>query len=341
MAVRITAKELMLCPPDKQTTSIVEELLRTNRGRPSLLCGFPGSGKSTLAHQLAVAVAHGEPFLGRETTPGHVVYWSNEDSLFDLREDFMRLGMTEDTSISFQRPDPNGRNFTALGDTLLSCPDTRLVIIETLADFLQVKDITNNDDCRNGLQSFCDMIIAPNPDCSFLMLHHFNKSDVGSGLASAKILGATALAGLTDTKIYLRQVSDDDRRRIIHTEVRKGRNIESTYLEFDPETLRATLGSTVRDESILHRKETKALAQFECDTTIMQTIFANQYSSKWEIVKLVGGNAQNVGVRIDQMMQSGLIHYKLGGDKGNAKLLYIPIPSYDSTSPFQSAKTLQ
>src|SRR6516225_7723407 len=61
--------------PRSNSEWVVEDLLRTNRKRCSLLCGDPEAGKSTLARQLAAAVAQGKPFLGRQTLKGKILYW--------------------------------------------------------------------------------------------------------------------------------------------------------------------------------------------------------------------------------------------------------------------------
>lgn len=324
MATRYTAKELTLLPPTNPSDWIVEGIFRTNRKRPSLLCGFPEAGKSTLAHQLAVAVAHGTSFLGRSTEQGYVVYWKNEDSEQDVAEDFRKAGMTQDTSLSILLPSPGDNNFRELNAELELYPETKLVIIETLSDFLQVQDITSNDDCRTGLQRFYDTIMKPHPDCVYVMLHHFNKSDMKGDLSITRILGGTTIAGGTDSKIYLSQVSDSDSRRTIHAATRKGKSIEPTYLVFDPATLTSTLGDTVKQESITNRSIVKTQKLLDVDAKIQQMIYEHPGTSKWQLVASVGGNSMDTGRHIEEMIQSGLIIAKQGGGKGSPQRLYLP-----------------
>src|SRR5260370_19369433 len=124
---------------------IVDSLLRTNRKRISLLCGSPHAGKSTLSRQLAVAVVHGEPFLGRTTLKSTVAYWQTEESEDDAREDFLKSGMTlDDLNFKILHPEPPESNLKKLNDALTENPDIRLVIIETLDDFLHMYDLDNN-----------------------------------------------------------------------------------------------------------------------------------------------------------------------------------------------------
>ena len=106
MATSFTAQELFNLPEPSPSNWIVEGILRSNRGRPSLLCGFPESGKSTLSNQLAVAVANGTPFLDRATQQGHVILWKNEDSAPDIAADLRRAGLTASSDLSIVLPNP-------------------------------------------------------------------------------------------------------------------------------------------------------------------------------------------------------------------------------------------
>jgi len=334
MALQFTAKELIALPPTNPANWIVEGLLRTKRRRPSLLCGFPEAGKSTVAHQLALAVANGVPFLDRKTTQGHVIYWKNEDSQQDVAEDLRRAGLSTNSNLLILLPEPEDRNLDVLASALRQNPSTKLVIVETLADFLNIPDITNNDDCRTALQNFCNLVMQSNPDCAFLLLHHFNKSNLNAELSGTKILGATVISGFTDAKIYLRQISDEDSRRVIHATARKGVGIVPTYLDFDPETLTATLGTTVRDEAIATRQVAKTKRIMDLDSRIQQLVSENPGLSKWVIVSMVGGNGQRVGKHLEGMIHAGFIVTKSGGEKGNAQLLYLP----DEESPIDREK---
>jgi hypothetical protein len=322
MAKTYSAAQLLALPPAPQSDWVVVNLLRTGRRRPSLLCGYPGAGKSTLAHQLALAVGNGVPFLNRATSHGHVILWLNEDSAEDVSEDLQRAGLTADTKLTISLPQYGDNNFDVLKRALNDHPDTRLVIIETLADFLNVEDISNNDDTRRGMQQFCDFIMADHQQTSFLMLHHFNKSSAESELAITKILGGTAIAALSDARIYLRLASDDDPRRIIHAEARKGVGIEKTYLHFDPETLTAELGQTLAGERAAIRESAQQEKQIQLDAEIIKTVKAHPGISKGEVVNAVKGNAQKVNRTIDELIDMKTIFCKLGGEKGNAKLLY-------------------
>src|SRR5437870_6341017 len=127
------------------STWIVDGLLRTNRQRVSLLCGSPHAGKSTIARQLAIAVAHGTPFLGRATTKSKVLYWQSEETIEDAKEDFTRSGMrsTDDDGLVIMHPEPKEDRLKQLSVVLVEDQDIRLVVIETLDDFLQMDDLSD------------------------------------------------------------------------------------------------------------------------------------------------------------------------------------------------------
>jgi len=171
--------ELYSLPP-APSTWIVDRLLRTNRQRVSLICGVPHSGKSTLARQLAIAVAHGEHFLGRTTTQSKVLYWQSEETEEDTQEDFAGSGMlpTDDANLVIAHPEPYDDHLKELDKALTENQDIRLVIIETLDDFLQMGDLSDNPDARRAFERFdAEVVHKHRGRCCFVILHHFKKSD--------------------------------------------------------------------------------------------------------------------------------------------------------------------
>jgi hypothetical protein len=316
-------------------TWVVNNLLRTNRKRISLLCGSPHAGKSTIARQLALAVVHGEPFLGRETQRSKVAYWQSEETEQDAYEDFFKSGMKPDDNIVILHSTEN--NHEELNTLLCKDPDIRLVVIETLDDFLQMDDLGKNPDARRAFEKFDAEIVAKHaPRCSFLALHHFKKSDEQRGSSLHKILGATVIAGKTDCKIYVRQVNDNDPRRILSVQTRKGLPIEPTYLIFNEETTSVTLGQTLAEERAESRKAFVSMNQTELRNRCIEVVAQNQGLTKTECCKRVGGHRNSVAKMYDTLIADGAIVPQIGGMTGTALLLYLkgqepitkPIPAY-------------
>jgi hypothetical protein len=300
---------------------VVDNLLRTNLKRISLLCGSPHAGKSTLARQLALAVVHGESFLGRTTLKSKVAYWQSEETAQDAYEDFFKSGMKPDDNIAILHSEKD--NHKELNTLLCDDPGIRLVIIETLDDFLQIDDVLNNTSARKSFEKFDAEIVEKHASCSFLALHHFKKSDEQKGSSLHKILGATVIGGKTDCKIYVRQVSDRDPRRIISVQTRKGLPIEPTYLVFNEDTTSVTLGQTLAEERQESKKAIFSMNQMELRTRCIQAVAQEQGLAKMEYCERVGGNRNTVKGMFENIINDGDLVQQVGGKTGTALLLYI------------------
>ena len=185
-------------------------------------------------------------------------------------------------------PESNDNNAQVLVQGLTE-HDSRLCIVETLADFMPDSELEKSKEMRDALSRFSENIMVHFPDTAFLLLAHFNKSTSKDGLALTRINGSTFIPAGTDAKIYLEQVSDTDHRRVLHATVRKGQRIEPTYLEFDAQTLTSTLGTKVKDESQDKKEKAKLQKLTELDAKIGQALIETPGIPKMEVVKAVGG----------------------------------------------------
>ncbi len=306
---------------------IVEQLLRTNRKRISLLCGSPHAGKSTVARQLAIAVAQGKPFLGRETLKSKVAYWQSEETTEDAAEDFAKSGMTQDDPLVILHPSPGDNNLKELDKVLSedSDPngDIRLVILETLDDFLQMDDLSDNPSARRAFEKFDNEVVSKHKGVMFIAIHHFKKSDEQHGSSLAKILGATVIAGKTDCKIYLRQVGEGDGRRIVSAQTRKGIPIEPTYLDFDEATQTSTLGQTLADERADAKKMSLSLTHAELRNRCIEVVATNPGLTQRAACEKVGGKTKSANDMLKALIDGGVIVPQLGGATKTANLLYL------------------
>jgi hypothetical protein len=89
----------LLAEPDEVLRWLVNGLLLL--GGTSLLVSKPKVGKSTLVRDLALCVGCGLRFLGREVTPGAVLYVALEDKRAELRRAFRAMGAGDDDPIEF------------------------------------------------------------------------------------------------------------------------------------------------------------------------------------------------------------------------------------------------
>jgi hypothetical protein len=321
----LTPKDLAVSSstPD-HSVWIVELLLRTNRQRISLLCGSPHAGKSTVARQLAIAVAQGKPFLGRETMRSKVAYWQSEETTEDAAEDFEKSGMTQDDPVVILQPSPADNHLQELDKVLSEDKDIRLVIIETLDDFLQMDDLSDNPAARRAFERFDREVVSKHKErVSFVAIHHFKKSDEQRGSSLTKILGATVIAGKTDCKIYLRQVGEGDGRRVVSAQTRKGIPIEPTYLVFDETTQTSTLGQTLADERADSKKMSLSLTHAELRNRCIEIVAQNSGLTKQDARDRVGGKTATATAMLNTLIDEGIIVPQLGGKTGTAHLLYI------------------
>jgi hypothetical protein len=318
----VTAGELMQQPQHTQKF-IVDGLLRLGRRRPSLLLGKPESGKSTLAMQLAVAVTKGLPFLGRNTQRSEVLYWSSEETDVDLATALRVHGYNPETDERLFFNTNQEEPMKYLDAVLSEYPEIRLVMIETLDDFLNVQDLKENSHVRRAFEKFDASIIRKHAHrASFLALHHLKKRETDS--AGDAILGATVLRGRTDAKLYLKQMSDDDPRRIFHATVRMGAGIPQTVLDFNPTTLTSTLGVKLADE----RKQSAVKTDEKILADITEFFIHHPKATfEKECLPALSGNSDRTRRVFRDALRKGLFKQSGTGKKGDPYVYEVaPIP---------------
>jgi len=316
MSKTLTLRDLNNLPREKREW-VVALLIRPGK-RPSIICGSPEAGKSTIAIQLSKATARGEDFLGRKTTQGRVIYWQSEEDEQDAAEDFLP-GVSLDDPIVIIHPSPSDNNLTELAKNLRKYPDTRLCIIETLMDFFKSEDIDAGPETNKKFTKL-EGLMGLYPQCAFVLLHWFKKSDSQhTGLAIHKMLGSTVIAGKTSTKIFLREVSDSDHRRVIQVRTRKGKSIEETYLNWDEATKTSTLGMTVAQEKVERKVVVGEQSITARRTKLLAAVVANEGKATDVICAEAGGSKTDNLVELAKLENDGKIYSrKRQGPKKNA-----------------------
>jgi hypothetical protein len=116
-------------------------------GGLSSLAAKPKMGKSSLSRAEAVAIAKGEPFLGRQTVRGESILFSLEDPGFHVDNCLEGLGYDGKTDekiyIIDRLPASVDESISALDDLLKTLPNVVLVVIDTLAKFIHVPDLND------------------------------------------------------------------------------------------------------------------------------------------------------------------------------------------------------
>lgn len=257
----VTIRDL-LNEPESNDEYLVEGLLSANG--ISLVAAKPKTGKSTLIRQLALAIATGSDFLGRQTKQGAVVYLSLEDRRQDVRRHFINMGATGDENIKIFAEMAPMDGINLLRKTAEN-EKPALIVIDTMARLARIRDLNDYSQSTSGLEPF--LALSREVGCHVCLLHHAKKGD-SKGLDS--VLGSTGLTGSVDTIITLQR---SEEYRTITSIQRDGNDISETVLHFDPETKITTLGES-RDTTEINKIQKNILDYLanQCESIDERTI---------------------------------------------------------------------
>lgn len=178
----------------------------------SMLASPPKYGKSWMMLDLGICVASGQPFLGRSTQSGRVLYLALEDSRRRLRERANRLLASEtapaNLDLQIRARTLDDGLLEQMHQYMLDNPDTVLIIIDTFAR-VRGKSASeysyNNDYFQMGrLKKFADY-----HHVALLLVHHLRKlRDEGDPFN--QISGTNGIFGALDTAMVLTRDKRDD-----------------------------------------------------------------------------------------------------------------------------------
>ena len=237
----LTPLKELLNEPDIDLKFLVQDVL------PS--CGFsivgakPKVGKSTFARQLSLCVSLGEPFLGKDTIKGSVIYLALEELRGQVKSHFKMMGAIGEEEISshISRVPKNAMNQLY---KIAKEKKPALIIIDPLFRFVRIKDTNDYGGVTAALEPFVAM--ARELNTHIMLVHHMTKASKTSGDG---LLGSTAILGAVDTAVILSQ-SEGSQQRTIQTIQRYGEPVPETMLIFNPETKTVTLGTKKEFEAI-------------------------------------------------------------------------------------------
>jgi hypothetical protein len=204
-------------------------------GGLGLLAAKPKTGKSTLARCLALAVANGEPFVGRCTLPGPVIYLALEEKRSEVRAHFRAMGATGKEEIYVHAA-------SAPADALLAITvevEKRkpvLVIVDPALRFVHVKDANDYAQVSAALEPI--LTLARENGAHVLLVYHLGKGERAE--ATDAILGSTAFFAAVDTALVMKRYA---RYRTLQSRQRYGEDLAEVTLEFDAERRRISLGT--------------------------------------------------------------------------------------------------
>lgn len=205
-------------------------------------------GKSVLFLNLALAVARGEPFIRRATTPGRVLYVSIDEPKAITKERAQALGFTPSDQVDFfcdRRPLPDWADKLR---ELCARTSYALLIIDTLVKLTGIRDLNDYVEWNKAFAPLHSL--AQEFGLSFAASAH-NRKDA-RGDASNAIAGSTAAGAGVDTILIETKLIGG--ARTLESVQRYGVDLEPTILQMDADTFALSLG----DQSWLaKRKQTE------------------------------------------------------------------------------------
>ncbi|MEW6216044.1 MAG: AAA family ATPase, partial [Nitrospirota bacterium] len=145
-----------------------------------LLGGFvgigakPKVGKSTLMRQLALNIAGGEPFLGKEVISGPVIYLALEDKLSEVKRHFRAMGARGHEKIYIYADAIPANVISQVKDAIENIRPV-LLIIDPLFKFTKVKDTSAYAETLGALDSV--LRLARKHEVTVSFTHHGTKAD--------------------------------------------------------------------------------------------------------------------------------------------------------------------
>ncbi|HEY4761894.1 MAG TPA: AAA family ATPase [Thermoguttaceae bacterium] len=291
----LTAKDILSLPPDP-TRWIWHQCLPV--GGCSMLVAKPKVGKSTFAVCLALAVARGMTFLGRETQPGPVAYLSLDASLQETAELFLHFGLREIDPIFFHAGTAPRDAVTWIMHRIKQ-NGVRLVIIDTLQRLFRFQNINDYSEVTNTIEPLLDS--ARQQNCHVMLTHHAKKESLDDLDAS---VGSTALRGMFYQYLHIKKLPESD-TRILRTEGRGGRNFPEYALRFDREGFLELAGT--REQS-----EIESLKP-----AILDYVGENPEQSVKEIRAAIPAKTICVGKAISELVKAGDIERTGKGKRGD------------------------
>ncbi|MBC8064947.1 MAG: AAA family ATPase [Chlorobia bacterium] len=187
-----------------------------------VLGGGSKSGKSCLVTAMAHAITRGEPFLGKETEQGVVLWCAFEESKMERKLVLSKFGDREDHPnlvIAHDLPKIDTPEGLEVLRKAIERYKPSLIVIDPLYGAHSQESLsggTSGRNCLEGLKKLCaDYNVAA------IVIHHFTKN-VGAGLTRERMADSGQILAAASMDILMDSVETDDGFRLIRLKA-KGR----------------------------------------------------------------------------------------------------------------------
>lgn len=299
-----TPLEELLAEPEEEISFVWDKTLPI--GGFSICSAKPKVGKSTLARNLALAVSRGEPFLGRETIKGKVLYLCLEEKRSEVAKHFRRMNASADEIfVAFGTPEG------VLAGLQLAIADQEplLTIIDPLSRIVRVRDFNDYGAMSRALEPLIDL--ARKTSSHILTLHHDGKGEREGGDA---LLGSTALFGAVDCHI---QMKKRERGRTILSTQRYGEDMPEQVIELNAGTGLVTA-----------RGDLQAVILADKKAELLHAINDTEELTEADLKERVGGTQGGISKAIRALVENAQLIRSGEGKKGNPYTYrkYLPNP---------------
>ena len=243
--------ELEFTEPEFLVSGLVE------KGALALLFGDPGCGKSFIAADLALSVAAGVPFHGRDTNPGAVFFIAGEGHS-GLARRFHAWSKAREVPLSglplFKSnraaaflDKESAQEVTSAAEALAaSHGEPQLIVIDTVARNFGAGDENSTQD-MGAFVAAMDDLKARWPGCVVMLVHHSGHAD------KSRARGAMALKGALDAEF--RAAKEDETITLSCTKMKDAAPPPDTHFRLDTVVLSDRAESAVLVETEGQSKE--------------------------------------------------------------------------------------
>jgi AAA domain len=255
----------------------------------SIIGSKPKAGKTTFVTELMTAVAEERPFLSKTTKCVDALYLYLEGPKIIPPMRFKQLGYTGTRGkIALFRemmPRKGVDGLIALEKYLMQNPDTKLVVVDTLAKLIRLPD-SDKYDAAVGILELLENIAKEHHVHILGVLHNKKRSgdETGDGL-----IGSTAFRGSTDVNIFIGRQGE---QRILETEQRLGDHLEPTQLNLDKSTGLLSLGKPMEEVEESRNEARVKQTRQRIENAIVDLLLASGAVSQSQIVSQVPGRAE-------------------------------------------------
>lgn len=274
-----------------------------------LLSALPKVGKSELARNMAKAVSGGEPFLGRRTKKGKVLWIGLAEPEQTLRAAIETAGLAG-RGISWVTSRPAGTWQTWIAGVIEQHRPDFAIVDEVGRLALDLESAYDYSQVIQTTQPFIDL--RTKYGTTFVLLHHDKKT--------GGTMGSAAWDGAVDCIMSLARAQDGTRS--ISTMQRLGEDLEPTVLMRDPNTGTISCGLS------------KALAdQRKVEQRILDALAPGVQMTRQALADLAPQGSYVGRCAVDALLAAGLIDALGSGLKGDPRLYCAGVGRTSNASP--------